>query len=163
MTNTPEPKSPPSVYSTTPVRDTAASTSRTACSSVVGTPCMPRRSGGMPVRLARTACSMFIFVPSPVAVVISGRVPSRAEYGGARARRLPDVEMALAVDGHERLEPHAPHVLERPHQHAGLVAVADRVDAPVFRRCLVQQPPERHIDLGIDRDNGAPGAGGRRA
>ena len=78
MTKTPAPKSPPSVYSTTPSRSIAASTSTSVCSRVVGMPRMPRHSGGMPVRLATTACSMFIFVPSPAATVRLRLVASRA-------------------------------------------------------------------------------------
>ncbi len=55
--------------------------SAAACSSVVSTPCIPRTSGTRPVRLATTAFSICIFVPSPNAVVISSLVPSRSAYG----------------------------------------------------------------------------------
>ena len=130
--------------------------SPSACSSVVGTPYMPRARRWKPGEVGDNRLLQVHLRP------IARRDGDRDARGVARrvhglsARRLMHVEMTLAVDRREHLEAHVLDPVEGAHQYAGLVAVTDRVDAAVLRGSAMQQPTDRGVDLGIDRHDLAP-------
>ena len=63
------------------------------------------------------------------------------------------VEVALAVHRDDRLEGHLLHPVDGPHQHSGLVAIADRVHAAVRGGRAMQEPADNRVDLGVDGDD----------
>ena len=71
--------------------------------------------------------------------------------GPAVVRVLVHVEVALAVHRRDHLDSHQRHEVELAEQHAWLVAVTDRVDPSRRARLVVQEPPDRGVDLGVHR------------